>query len=121
MQKPIEFDISFKYICEQCQASHWLFYREVQTVDFKVVCECGKIFYPQIIKNIDIVYLDNSLTTSESPEVDIVEQSVRMMTTLGYSKQESMAMIKQSMSKIHFDNYKDLVKYSLKHFGAEYV
>jgi hypothetical protein len=121
MQKPTEFDISFKYICEQCQASHWLFYREVQTIDFKVVCECGKIFYPQIIQNIDIVYVDNSLRPSESPELDIVEQSIRMMSTLGYSKKESMEMIKQSLSKTNFDTYKDLVKYSLKHFGAEYV
>lgn len=115
-QKPTEYDVSFKYVCDQCEASHWLFLREVQVDGFKVVCECGNIFLTETIDKLNIVY-----KYKENLNVDFFDQSVRMMVALGYSKNEAKEMIDKSLAQQSFDSSNDLVKYSLKNFGASYV
>ena len=114
-QKPIEYDISFKYTCQECEVSHWLFLREVQSKDFKVICECGNIFYTETVKNIEIVYC------SDTEQLDIGSKAAKTIVALGYTKKQAYEMIQKSVVDNFFDNPNELVKYSLKNFGAEYV
>lgn len=119
-QKPIEYDISFKYLCETCGASHWLFLRETQTAGFKVVCECGHIFSPETIDTINILYA-NSIKSIKPVCVDFSQKSVKTIMAFGYSQIEASDMVQKSLAEKTFDNSSDLVKYSLKTFGTQYV
>lgn len=120
-QKPIEYDISFKYLCENCGASHWLFLREAQTEGFKVVCECNNVFTPATISTVDIIYANDCSQPTKTDSVDFSRQSVKTIMAFGYSEIEASDMVNQSLALKTFDNANDLVKYSLKTFGTQYV
>lgn len=122
-QKPIDYDISFKYICENCGASHWLFLREASEENFKVVCECSETFIPQQISTINIVYHkepDNKVS-AKSLSVDKLKTCVKTLVSLGYSSSQAESMVLKSFDKIESDDCSDLIKYSLKTFGGQYV
>lgn len=126
LQKPTEYDISFKYICEKCGNSHWLFLRETQANGFMVVCECGEVFNVHQIDHIDIVYSKESV---ESDEVEalveicdpIVESAVNTIVSFGYDRTDATSMVSRATEMNTFVDSSSLVKYCLKNFGAEYV
>jgi len=103
--RPIEFEASFKYKCpnNDCGYHHWLYLKEVQTKNFKVVCECGTVFKPKRIKNLTIEYsIEDSLkkavdTVDETAKIDsssqVLNRAISMMISLGYSKKESTEYI----------------------------
>jgi hypothetical protein len=121
-QKPIEYDISFKYVCENCGCSHWLFLREAQAKDFQIICECLEVIKPETISNIDIIYSqDKPEVTDNNLSIDTLNQCVKTVCSLGYETAEAEDMIRQSFDKINLDNCSELIKYALKNFGASYV
>jgi len=124
IQKPIEYDISFKYICQNCGYSHWLFLREVQTKGFKVVCDCLEIFQPANISGIDIVYENEQEKQSELKaelSVSTIESCAKSLATLGYEIDECKEMIIKSFEAIGTDDAKAIIEYSLNNFGGQYV
>jgi hypothetical protein len=54
-QKPIEYDIHFKYLCS-CGQFHWLTYNETTTKNFFIVCDCNKKIKIKTIDSIKIKY-----------------------------------------------------------------
>jgi len=69
IQKPTEYDISFKYICQDCGCSHWLFMREVKAKGFKIICDCSKVIRPRRILDIDIIYEQKEKTKKRKPKL----------------------------------------------------
>lgn len=57
-QKPISINYHLKYICpnRKCKNEHWLSSKESKVKNFKIVCDCGKIFSPLPVKKIKICY-----------------------------------------------------------------
>ena len=127
-QKPIKVDVSFRYVCpnSDCGFDHWLFLREVQTKNFKVVCDCGTVFKPKRIKNIRIVYaksesvktdIDKS-NKSDTFDANIVSSAIKTMIQLGFSKQESLEAISSIDSKETFDDHILLAKTAISKLGG---
>lgn len=126
--KPIEIDASFKYICPDCGYNFWIYLREVQTKNFKIVCECGTIFKPKRIKKLQIVYSNEELikkpldkpedsdTIREYPEY--VFRAINMMVSLGYSKKESHNSIICIYESEKCTDPGTLVKKAISHFGG---
>ncbi len=132
-QKPIELDVSFKYICpnENCSISHWLFLRQAKTKNFKVVCECGTVFKPQRVKNIQVIYaksqsIKNKVDTQlKSDKMDhtngIVNRAISIMKSLGYSEKESKSYINAAYIATKYTDPKILVKTAISNFGENHV
>ena len=129
-QKPIETSVSLKYICpnNNCGFDHWLFLNEAKTKNFKIVCECGTIFKPKRIKNIEIVYdipesvkksLDEQSTSDTIPkDADVVCRAINMMISLGYGRKDSENVIKLIYNKDNTPDASVLVKKAVKHIGG---
>lgn len=129
-QKPIEVDASFKYKCpsESCGNEHWLFLRQAKVKNFKIVCECGTIFKPKQIKNIEVVYsIKESLekrvdepvfsdTIDEPPEY--VSRAINIMVSLGYSKKDAQIHIIQVYKKDKIEDPGLLVKKAVSQIGG---
>lgn len=123
-QKPIEYDVSFKYICQNCGGSHWLFLREVQTKGFKIVCDCLEIFQPATISGIDIIYeTDRAKPLEQKSELSVstIESCAKSLAKLGYEIDECKEMIIKSFEAIGTDDAKAIIEYSLSNFGGQYV
>ncbi len=119
-QKPTDYDISFKYICNDCGNEHWLFLREVKTKGFKIVCDCSQIIEPDVIKDIDIIYDDTE-------EEVIIEQSgisdktmyscCKTLSDFGYSETESKNMVMQSFDALQVEEPTRIIEYAIRNFG----
>jgi len=123
-QKPIEYDISFKYVCQNCGCSHWLFLREAQTEGFKVVCDCLEIFQPETISSIDIIYenrAENGGETRDELSLSIIDSCVKSLATLGYEIDECKKMVAESFEAIGTNDAKAIIEYALNNFGGQYV
>lgn len=119
-QKPISLDVHLKYRCpnNHCGYEHWLSLLETQTINFKVVCDCGTVFKPKKIKTLKIIYdkkiqSDRSTTTKEMQEIkdsnqpneDLLNKAIPCLVDLGFTKQEAIdaltsAYIKQPTKDI---------------------
>lgn len=129
--KPIEIDVSFKYICPNCGHNFWLFLREVQIKNFKIVCECGTISKPKRIKKIEIVYSDKesvtrpvdkiecSGTIAEYPEY--VSRAIKMMQSLGYSEADAQKNVLLVYNRDKIENPGILVKKAINNIGENNV
>lgn len=125
-QKPIEVEASLKYTCpnNDCNFNHWIFLREAQTKNFKIVCECGEVFKPKCIKKIEIVYLSEE-TDKNLPKKDdskenypsFVYRAINMMVSLGYSKKESQEKIIEIYNIEKITDPSTLVKRTISQFG----
>lgn len=102
-QKPIKTDCSFLYKCpsEACGVDHWLFFREVSSPNFKIVCECGTIFSPKRIKNIKISYYKKKNLTKHinSIPVDTLEECGKVLVGYGFSKIEAKKLLKKAFDE----------------------
>lgn len=121
-QKPIQIEASLKYICESCQASHWLFLREAQTENFKVVCECGSIFIPQQIHSLNIQYTNTNNekcindTTEYSHKLDesTVNDCIKTLCSLGYDKAEATGLVAIAYKELNSNDSTKIIKYILR-------
>lgn len=126
-QKPIEVDASFKYKCpsENCDNEHWLFIRQTQVKNFKIVCECGLVFKPKQIKNIKIIYEKPtkkrkvSENIIDSIPVDLLDKCAKVLSGYGFDLDESKKMIKQSYDSCKTNDIGSLIKSALKSFGEK--
>lgn len=76
IQKPIEFDAQFRFICPQhdCGFDHWLSLKQCQAKNFKIVCECGHIFKPKRVLKIKILYTKTKNNNNHKSETLSVSQ-----------------------------------------------
>jgi hypothetical protein len=126
-QKPIEIDASFKYKCpsENCDNEHWLFIRQTQVKNFKIVCECGLVFKPKQIKNIKIIY-EKPISKRKKTEdiidsipVDLLNQCAKVLSGYGFDLDEAKELIKQSYNSCKTNDVGSLIKNVLKSFGEK--
>lgn len=130
IQKPTDLEVSLKYICPNinCRFDHWLFLREAQAKNFKIVCDCGTIFKPKRIKNIEIVYAvkesiektvdeqESSVTIDEHP--DCVRRAINIMVSLGYSKEDAQSHVLEIFTKEKIEDPGVLVKKAVLNIGG---
>ena len=127
--KPIDIDIHFKYRCTnpKCGYDHWLSLKESQTPNFKIVCECEKVYQPKPINKIKILYRPTKTKTVTTSE-DIKSSDVIIPTTIqngctqlligyGFTKDEATSLIKKAFAKHPVTNGSLLVKYILQNLG----
>lgn len=117
-QKPTELDVSLKYSCPQCKLDHWLFLREAQTKNYKVVCECGAVFKPKTINKLRILY-NKHRTKSKSQELpfDIIDKCVKILVDYGFDAKESKSNLEKAYKQTNLTDIASLVKTAIKLFG----
>jgi len=131
-QTPIDSDIHYKYRCpsSDCNIVHWLSLKEIQTKNFKVVCDCETIFQPKPIKKIKICFLKKQ--TEKQKEITNITQQVKetevksnidkeilskasdILCVYGFTKTEAEDMIVKSYYDNHEEDITLLVKQALK-------
>lgn len=119
--KSSKIEASLLYICPNinCKIEHWLFLRESQTHNFKIVCECGTVFKPKTIKNITVKYFDPIQTEIKPSTKDIISnkilnQCVRILSQYGFDKTESETLIKKAHADLNTSDPAQLVKIVLQ-------
>jgi hypothetical protein len=124
-QKPTDLDIHFKYKCPDCDCIHWLSLKEVQTKNFKIVCDCNLVIKPKTITKIKLLY-KKSLPKQQQPinlsqeiSLDLLEKCVRILVGYGFEKQESETLVKKHHKANPNLNCVDLIKCVLKSFGSD--
>jgi hypothetical protein len=129
VQKPIEIDVSLKYKCtnKDCGFDHWLFLREAKTKNFKIVCDCGTIFKPKRIQNIEVVYaikesvekpVDKPEESGKMEDIECVSRAINMMISLGYSKKDAQDSVIFIFKNEHIFDPSVLVKKAVLHIGG---
>ncbi len=121
--KPIDQDIHLKYRCVQCCQDHWLSYREASTKNFKVVCDCGKVFKVTRVVSFDIQYETQTVPSQpievvepvvSTKHLDILEKSAKLLVSFGFSEKEAFALVSDSYKKNAVEDYATLVKQTLE-------
>lgn len=127
--KPIDVDVSLKYTCpnNDCKFDHWLFLREAQAKNFKIVCECGTIFKPKRIQKIEIVYANQESVkeTVDKPKgsgkikkyPEFVSRAVNMVVSFGYPKKDAQDKIVLLYEQEKIIDPAILVKKAISQFG----
>ena len=128
-QKPIEHDIHLKYICQQCGTPHWLSFKEAQTKNFKIVCDCGDVFTVKRVKAFKIKYYDDIVAKSlpiQKPTVtqqtpppntispNLLEQTVKALLPYGFTNDEAADLVTKSYSTNPNNDIVSLVKQTLE-------
>lgn len=134
--KPIDVDTHFKYRCPEtnCGYDHWLSLKQVGTKNFKIVCDCGSVFKPKIIKKIKIVY-EKSVVKIQPPipiedvlkkeqvaqntevPVDTESKCVKILAGYGFTHSESVELVKKGYSKNPTEDATSLIRYIIKNLG----
>lgn len=137
--EPVDCDMHLKYICpnKNCLGINWLTLKEAQTDGFKIVCFCGTVFHPKKILRVKIIQEPKNTTKSKQDTVskqtiqkskedtDSVEKSqffidaIATLNNFGYSKQESVKMIRDQYLMTNEKNSAKLVKMAINFFGAD--
>lgn len=123
-QKPIELDVHLKYQCpnSKCGYCHWLSLVETQTKNFKVVCDCGQVFKPKLIKTLKILYnktrapVVNSETVVKETTVplDLYRKCATILTGYGFSESETLSLVTDAYTNNNISDAKLLIKYILQ-------
>lgn len=132
-QKPIEHDIHLKYICQQCGIPHWLSFKEAQTKNFKIVCDCGDVFTVKRVKAFKIKYYDDAVAKSPSIQKPVVlpqtpistplsntispnllEQTVKALLSYGFTSDEAADLVTKSYNANPNNDIVSLVKQTLE-------
>ena len=145
--KPVDSMMDFKYICpnKNCNFDHWVTLREIKTKNFIIACECGQVFKPKQIHNIELHYEKpeaqkekivlkfvrtreqiSPIENKEEFDIDIKEidrktlkEAVSTLLKFGFDKAEASAMIREEYEKTKSNNPAILVKNSLDFFGVK--
>jgi Holliday junction resolvasome RuvABC DNA-binding subunit len=113
-----------------CGSEHWLSLKECQAENFKVVCDCSKIFKPKRIKNINIEYITKLKTennTNIKPEIsehqqpqldsNILDKGCDLLVQYGFTRKESENLLIESYKNSNINDVTLLVKQALELFG----
>jgi|688.fasta_scaffold26261_3 hypothetical protein len=134
--KPIDADINLIYSCPKCSSQHWLSIKEAKTKGFKVVCDCDTVFTVRSIKQIKVIYEEDSPDLNKiqqqpqiprEPKVEVQEIGVELLAKAckilvgyGFTKTESENLIRSTFSKNPTDDCALLVKNSLAKLGENH-
>lgn len=57
-QKPIRLETQLVYQCpmKACGLNHWIGLNAAKTKNYKIVCDCGCVFQPKLVKGLKIAY-----------------------------------------------------------------
>lgn len=123
-QKPIDYDCHLKYLCDKCGQEHWLSFRETSTKGFKIVCYCGNIFCVKTTIGLKIKYKTVSekkinkekiiTPIVEEIPVDLLKQTVTILTSYGFTSSEASELVKKSYATNPIKDVAHLVKQSLE-------
>lgn len=139
--KPSNIDASFQYICTNCGYSHWLFMREASAKNFFVVCDCGLNIKPKRIRKIKVEFCETQqekpkkkkkpkedkiepveqLEQDESTKdinIDILHNASNDLMKLGFTKQESEELLRESYKIIGSEDCVALVKKAIDLVGV---
>lgn len=128
--KPIDIDAHFKYRCPKCSIDHWISLNEAKTKNFKVVCDCSKVFSPKRIAKLKICYESVAKTTikatikqEEQPSLDndILKQCVSVLSSYGFTEDESSDLIRKAHNINPSADATTLIKLALKSFGDSQI
>ena len=127
-QKPIEHDIHLKYVCLKCLQPHWLSFKEAQTKNFKVVCDCGRVFGVKRVKAFKIKYYDDApkikknkskeeddvpLVKKEIP-IDFLKEGSRILVGYGFTPDEADSLLRSTFEDNSELTLAELIKKSLE-------
>lgn len=122
-QKPISLDVHLKYRCpnSNCGYEHWLSLLEAQTINFKIVCDCGAVFKPKRVKNIKILYENKKAQKPEQQQQkesekipdDLLDKSVPSLIDFGFTKEESIEFLNKAYTKHPTNDISLLIKNAL--------
>lgn len=125
-QKPIDSDIHFKYICpnNKCSDTHWLSLKQTQTKNFKVVCDCGKVFSVKRIKTIKVKYYNSKILPTkqinDTPEnLEFIDKTVSALLGFGFSKTDAVRMVADEYHRTATTNPALLIKNILDSLGGK--
>lgn len=136
-QKPIDLDIHLKYRCTNplCEQDHWLSIKEAKTKNFKIVCDCGVVYKPKLIKTIKIIYshkkkqkkpksekliVERKQTPKEKFEgidIDLLKRCVKVLIGYGFTEEESESLVKDSYTKQPDSDVSRIIKNVLESIG----
>jgi hypothetical protein len=127
-QKPTEYDLHLKYLCNRCGQEHWLSLREASTKDYKVVCFCDNVFTVKAVEKIKIKYateepviqtnVDHHTKTDVEQQIinnpvlspSLYNSATKLLITYGFTKAEANEMVTAAYAKNPVDDYKILVQ-----------
>lgn len=112
-QKPIDTDIHLKYRCKKCTQDHWLSLKEASTKNFKVVCDCGKVFGVRLVTGFKLRYAQKPVKKLNNIPVDLLDRSVKLLVGYGFTIQEATESITKSYMENPNDDFASLVKQTL--------
>ena len=123
-QKPIDIDAHFKYMCPRpdCGFFHWLSLKEVQTRNFKVVCDCGTVFKPKQILKIKPIYQKKTHNLQKNKKdivvpTNIENDCVNTLINYGFTRSESVYLIRKAWDKNQTDSSVALIRYIITNIG----
>lgn len=128
--KPIEIDAHFKYRCplNSCGFDHWLSLKQVSTKNYKIVCDCGTVFKPKVVKKLDIEFLienkekqkntsNNTVITQTTIPIDLQSKSSKILENYGFTTQECLLLTQKAFEQTKTDDVGFLVKYIIQNLG----
>jgi hypothetical protein len=121
--KPIDTDIHFKYLCNECGSQHWLSLKEASTPKYRIVCECNNVFQVKTISGYDIKYKKKKVKAkkhTEEIDIDLLDRSVKILVSYGFTKNESINLIKLSYKDSATTDCASLVKQTLEFYNKNY-
>lgn len=121
--KPSQIDLHLKYKCpnHKCNNYHWLSLKEVQTNNFKVVCEdCDTVFKPKTVSKFKILYKKSNKKSSKTinnietnlPEA-LLNKCVTILNTYGFTNEESTALVMDAFKETGSNDVGVLIKQAL--------
>ena len=113
--KPTRFCVSFEYTCLECESTHWLRQEEVAAPGFKIICYCGITYDVETMQDLKLRYSNsNKEEESTTPKTDIVDKAISILMGQGFSKGESITLIKKVPNFNMFQDAASLVKKALQ-------
>lgn len=131
--KPIEIDGHFKYRCSNCGIDHWASFKEASTKNFIIVCDCEQVLRIKRIVDVNIVFAKKKKIEQNIPKQNAVvketiesvkipdqtlDKATKMLVALGFTKDESESMLKDSYSSHQTENIALLVKNAVVKIGG---
>lgn len=124
-QKPIEYDIHLKYLCQKCGQPHWLSFKEASTKNYKIVCDCNHVFKVKRILDFKLKYATTKQTIVKTPShtIPIKQQTipsdtltgvVKTLTNLGFTNSEAKNLATKTYSDFPTEDIGSLVKQILE-------
>lgn len=135
-QIPIEINAHFRYICPDihCRYDHWISLKEAQTKNFKIVCDCGKVFKPKTIVKVKLIYKHKSKSKPSPPQdtpqtnpikptrietvvisQQLLESCQKHLINYGFTESEAIQLINKAFGLTQIQDVSELTKYILAH------